>query len=134
MPARAQPGSLRKRKSGGVVVWLGSWRDDGHHRSKTLGTLSRMTKGEAHAALANIVQAVNERRGTTEYTLQGFARNIVFPWYERKSKTSTAQTTEDRIDHHELKELGNKPLSWFNRTILQDFLDRKAAAGLSHST
>jgi integrase len=58
----------------------------------------------------------------------------VFPWYRRKWKHSTAQTSEDRIDHHLLKELGNKPLAAFTRTLLQDFLDAKAGAGLSHST
>ncbi|HEY3439719.1 MAG TPA: tyrosine-type recombinase/integrase [Paludibaculum sp.] len=134
MPARIQHGNLRKRRSGGVLVWLGSWREDGRHPSKTLGTVSSMTKTEAEAALAKIVQEVNERRGTVEYTLQGFTKHVVFPWYERKWKSSTAQTTEDRIDHHILKELGNKPLSCFTRTTLQDFLDAKAASGLSHST
>jgi len=134
MPSRAQRGSLRKRKSGGVLVWLGEWRDDDTHHSKTLGKASEMTKTQAHGDLAKIVQQVNERRGTVEYTLQGFTTQVVFPWYEKKWKPSTAQTTEDRIDHHILKELGNKPLSWFNRTVLQDFLDTKAASGLSHST
>jgi integrase len=134
MPARIQHGSLRKRKSGGVLVWLASWREDGRHPSKTLGKVSDMTKAAAQAALAKIVQDVNERSGTVEYTLQGFTTHVVFPWYERKWKTSTAQTTKDRIDHHILKELGNKPLSCLPRTILQDFLDAKAASGLSHST
>ncbi len=134
MPGRVQHGSLRKRKSGGVLVWLAAWRDGDRHPSKTIGKVSTMTKAEAQAALANIVQDVNARRGLVEYTLQGFARGVVFPWYERKWKASTAQTTEDRIDHHILKELGNKPLSTFTRTVLQDFLDAKAASGLSHST
>jgi integrase len=43
-------------------------------------------------------------------------------------------TTEDRIDHHILKELGTTLLSKLSRTLLQDFLDRKATTGLSHST
>jgi integrase len=93
-----------------------------------------MTKAEAQEALAKLVQPVNEQRGTVEYTLQGFARQVVFPWYERSWKPSTAMTTEDRIDHHILKELGITLLSKITRNLLQDFLDRKAATGLSHST
>ncbi len=93
-----------------------------------------MTKAEAQDELAKIVQPVNEQRGAVEYTLQGFARQVVFPWYERSWKPSTAMTTKDRIDHHILKELGITPLSAINRNLLQDFLDRKAATGLSHST
>jgi integrase len=134
MPGRVQHGSLRKRQSGGTLVWLASWRDGTTHHSKTLGKVNTMTKTAAQEVLRGLVQEVNERRGLVEYTLQGFARNIVFSWYRRKWKASTAQTTEDRIDHHILKELGNKPLSSFTRTVLQDFLDAKAAAGLSHST
>jgi integrase len=93
-----------------------------------------MTKTEAEDELRTIVQAVNERRGTVEYSLQGFAREVVFPWYERKWKVSTAQTTRDRIDHHILKALGNKPLSWFSRNNLQEFLDGKARDGLAHAS
>ena len=69
---------------------------------------------------------LNEASGAVEYTLQGYARNVVFPWYRRSWKPSTATTTEDRIDHHILKEIGHKTLSVLDRTVLQDFLDQKA--------
>ena len=134
MPARIQHGSLRKRKSGGVQKWLAVWWEDRHRKAKTLGTVSAMTKTDAESELARIVQEVNERRGAVEYTLQGFTRQVMFPWYERKWKLSTKQTTEDRIDHHILKELGNKTLSAFTRTLLQNFLDAKAKTGLSQAT
>jgi integrase len=116
------------------MVWLGSWWENGHHRAKTLGKVAEMTKTEAQAELEKHVQPINEQAGAVEYTLQGFTRQVVFPWYERKWKASTTQTTEDRIDHHLLKELGNKNLSAFNRTMLQDVLDEKAKTGLSHAT
>lgn len=140
---KVQHGSLRKRRSGGVLKWLGEWRQDGQHHSQTLGTVSGMTKAEAEEELRKLVQPVNEARGAVEYTLQGFTRQVVFPWYERKWKDSTAQTTEDRIDHHILKALGTTPLSHCTRAFLQDFLDRKAIERpkggkdgdvLSHST
>lgn len=135
MPLRAQRGSLRKRKSGGVQKWLASWWEDGHHKSKTLGSVAGMTKTEAQTTLDKIVQDVNARRGLTEHTLQTFTKNVVFPWYERKWKEdSTKKTTEDRIDHHILKEIGNQLLSLCSRSFLQDFLDNKARSGLSQST
>jgi integrase len=132
--SRAQHGSLRRRKSGGSWTWLGTWWDDGHRRAKTLGRCSEMTKTEAQMALDQLVTPLNEQSGASAWTLQGFTRQVVFPWYRRSWKASTAMTTSDRQDHHILKELGNKPLSWFNRSVLQDFLDRKSASGLSQST
>lgn len=129
-----QHGELVKRKSGGVLKWLARYYDGDVRRAKTLGAVSTMTKTAAEEELRKLVQPVNERNGSVEYTLQGFARQQVFPWYRRSWKESTAMTTVDRIDHHLLKELGNKTLSWFTRNNLQDWLDHKAASGLSHAT
>lgn len=144
MSTRTQHGSLRKRKSGRAMVWLGLWWENGHRRAKTLGKLTGMTKTEAQEALDKLVRPINEERGTVEYTLENYTRHVVFPWYERKWKpSSTKQTTEDRICHHILKALGDRPLSSITRAILQDFLDKKAKERpqrgkegdvLSHST
>jgi integrase len=125
---RRQNGSLRKRKAGGSWTWLGTWWADGHRRAKTLGKCASMSKTDAQAELRKLLQPLNEAKGATEYTLQGYARTVVFPWYRRSWKPSTAKTTEDRIDHHILKELGNQPLSFFTRETLQNFLDKKAAS------
>lgn len=43
-------------------------------------------------------------------------------------------TTVDRTDHHILKTIANKRLSWFTRNTLQDFLDKEATTGLSRAT
>ena len=116
------------------MKWYARWYDANIRHGKTIGLVCKMTKAEAEDELRKLVQPVNERRGVVEYTLQGYARGQVFPWYERSWKESTAQTTKDRIDHHILTTLGNKMLSWFTRNNLQDFLDEKAASGLSHAT
>lgn len=134
MGVRRQTGSLRKRKSGGITVWLGLWYENGHRRAKTLGPASTMNKTAAQTALAAIVQRINEKNGLAEYTLKNFAQGIVYPWYERQWKASTKQTTEDRINRHILAALGEKPLSWFTRDKLQDLLDTIATAGRSPST
>lgn len=134
MSARTQHGSLRKRKSGGAMVWLGLWWEHGHRRAKTLGKLTTMTKTQAQEALDKLVRPINEERGNIEYTLESYTRHVVFPWYERKWKASTKQTTEDRICHHILSALGERPLSTVNRKALQEFLDEKAGRGLSKHT
>ena len=80
MGLRAQRGSVRKRKSGGVWTWLGEWRDGKTHHSKNLGKVAEISKAEPKDALAKLVQPVNEQRGIVEFSLQGFARQVVFPW------------------------------------------------------
>lgn len=134
MSYRRQNGNLRKRRTAKGTVWFATWWDNNHRRGKTLGKTTDLTKTQAQEQLESILRPINERRKTVEYTLQGYTRDVVFPWYERKWKKSTAMTTRDRIDHHILKELGNKTLSSFDRTNLQDYLDKKTTTGLSHAT
>ena len=43
-------------------------------------------------------------------------------------------TTEDRIDHHIMKHIGNKTLSCFTRDNLQEHLDNLSKTGLSQAT
>ena len=66
--------------------------------TRRLRKCAAMSKTAAQESLAKLVRPVNEQRGAVEYTLQGFARSVVFPWYERSWKPSTAMTTKDRID------------------------------------
>jgi len=134
MAIRAQRGSIRKRKSGGTLKWLGSYWEDGHHKSPTLGLCSEMTKAEAQAALDKLVRPINETSGAVAYSLDGFTRQVVYPWCERGWKYSTRVTTEERINRLILQRIGDTPLSSCTRVFLQDFLDELATTGLSHST
>jgi len=59
---------------------------------------------------------------------------IYLPFYRRKWKSSTAACNLDRLRHHLTCEFEGHTLRSFTRNELQDFLDRKAAAGLSFST
>jgi integrase len=131
---RAQHGGIRKRKTGGTKKWLGSYWEDGHHKSPTLGLCSQMTKAEAEAALDKLVRPVNEARGAVEYSLSGFTETVAWPWFERQWKPSTAQTTKERQRRLILDVIGDTPLSDCNRSFLQDFLDKTASDGYSHST
>jgi hypothetical protein len=97
-----------------------------------------MTRADALAALDQFVRPVNEAVAASEnvpYTLAGFTRGVVFPWYERSWKHGTAMTTKDRVEHHILTAIGDTPLAACTRSFLQeDFLDNTAKADLSQST
>jgi integrase len=116
------------------MVWLAIWREGGHRRAETLGRCAEMTKAQAMDQLALIVRRVAEQKRVVEFTLGNFITCVVFPWYRRTWKRSTSVTTEGRVRLYIVEELGDKWLSSFNRTILQDFLDEKATRGLSYST
>jgi len=135
MRRRYQKGSLQLRKQGGVWVWLGMWREGGCRRTKTLGQKSQMTRAEARAELDAILAPLNARQepqtGKTPFGV--FVQDVFYPFCRRKWKRSTRMTTEDRINHHIVSEFEDSPLRSLGRVALQDFLDRKAAAGLSFS-
>jgi hypothetical protein len=79
MSARTQQGSLQRRTRAGVWKWMGLWYEGGSRKAKTLGLCSTMTKAQAATEFVKYVQPVNEARGTVEYSLQGYVRQVVFP-------------------------------------------------------
>lgn len=132
---RFQKGSLQARKHGRHRVWVAFWWEDGSRRSRVLGLCSKISKGEAEAAMAAILQPINE--GTARvprpvYTFGQFVENVYLPHGRRGWKESTAGTSEQIIQKHLLPEFGNDLLHTIRRDQLQDFLDRKAAE-LSYS-
>lgn len=127
---RFQKGSLQARKHGRHRVWVASWWEDGSRRSKVLGLCSKMSMGEAQAAMAAILQPINE--GTAlgprpVYTFGQFVEDVYLPHGRRGWKESTAGTSEQIIRKHLLPEFANDLLHTIRRDQLQDFLDRKAA-------
>src|SRR5206468_10943978 len=60
-------------------------------------------------------------------------RETFLPFYRRKWKLSTASTTGDRIRMHIIADLGTLELPSITRDLLQQYLEQKAAAGLSFS-
>ena len=131
MRKRFQKGSLSK--VGGS--WIAQWWDDGHRRKRTLGKCSQLTKAQAQAELSAILTPINARKVTPSAICKfsDFVKNTYLPFYRRKWKRTTAATNEDRVRVHLVSEFGDHNLSSFTRDNLQDFLDRKAAAGLSYS-
>jgi integrase len=112
-----------------------SWWEDGHRRKRTLGLITKVTKAEAQRVLAAILAPLNSRDTppSKSWLFADFMEQLYLPFYRRKWKRATALTTEDRLKHHLVSEYGSCTLGTFNREQLQDFLDGKAAGGLSYS-
>src|SRR5713101_2014739 len=94
---RFQRGSLQARKHGRHRVWVACYWEYGSRRSKVLGRCSQLSKGEAEAALAAILQPINSGAGKATkplYTLERFIDGVYLPFCRRSWKKSTADTSE----------------------------------------
>lgn len=131
MRRRHQKGSVFKRGK----AWVIQWWQDGHRLKRTLGLISKMTKSEAQAALAEILAPLNSRDvpPSKSWLVADFTKQVYLPFYRRKWKHSTAMSNLDRLKNHVISEFGHLTLGQLNREMLQDYLDRKAEAGLSFS-
>jgi integrase len=132
MRKRHQKGSLKTRNGN----WIAQWWQEGHRRNKVLGKIRKMSKSEAEDQLADILAPINGdlELPSSKTGFDDFVKQVYLPFYRRKWKQSTAGTNVDRLDHHVLPIFGGQPLGGFVRDDLQDFLDKKAAEGLSFST
>ena len=62
-----------------------------------------------------------------------YLEQVYLPFYRGKWKESTAGTSENRLRHHIGKQLGTQRLEHLTLAPLQQFLEQKAASGLSFS-
>jgi integrase len=133
---RFQRGSLQKRKSGGCLNWIAFWWQDRHRRSQILGPCAQMTRPEALAKMAQLLQPINAHAGQTlprVWSLADWIRDTFLPFSRRRWKLSTASTAGDRIRKHILTDLGPLEIPSITRDLLQQYLEQKAARGLSFS-
>jgi hypothetical protein len=120
MRTRHSTGGVRKQRG----RWLGLWYEGGVKKSKVLGLVSEMSKGNAREAVAKIVAGLKrETRGTT---FGEFVERVYFSYYSRKWKDSTRENNVNRISVHLVAPYGERELSSFRRDELQDLLDLKA--------
>ena len=129
---RYQNSEPKKRKHGRHWVWAGQYRDsDRTPRTKVLGRCSEMSKGEAEAMLAAILQPINagvpKRQAASVFTFEQFVKGVYLRVCRRKNKASTMMTTEQVINPHLVASLGPRPLQEITREDLQALLDAKAA-------
>ena len=92
-----------------------------------------MTRGQANAILAGILQPINESAGIKEspfvnHTFGQFVEQVYIPVYKGKWKLSTAMTELDRLNHHLVGSLGEHGIAAITREELQKLLDKKARA------
>jgi integrase len=128
MRTRHSTGGVRKQRG----RWLGLWYEGGRKKSKVLGLVSKMTKGEAREKIARFVAAERARRDTDRvWILREFVEEVYFPYYSRKWKRSTRDNNVNRIRVH-LMVFEHRELARFRRDELQDLLDQKAGS-LSYS-
>src|SRR5262245_13061133 len=135
-PRRFQRGSLQKRKSAGGLNWIAFWWQDHHRRSQILGPCTEMTRPEALAEMAKLLQPINADAGKVlprVWTLADWIRDSFLPFSRRHWKLSTASTTGDRIHKHILTDLGTLEIASITRDHLQHYLEQKAAQGHSFS-
>ena len=132
MRRRHQQGSLKKVGAS----WIAQGWEDGHRRKKTLGRVAEMSKSQAQNEPAAILLPINSKQvaPSEQWTFGDFVNEKFLPWKRRRWKTSTMTCNIDRLRHHLPCEFNGRPPSSFTRDELQDFLDRKAASGLSFST
>jgi len=135
---RFQKGSLQLRKHGNRRVWVVLYYDQkGERRYSTLGWASEMSKGTADKKRQEFMREINggdrTAASTRPPTVQEFLDQVYLPFYRGKWKESTAGTSENRLQHHIVKELGAQRLEDLTLAGLQQFLDRKAMSGLSFS-
>jgi integrase len=116
--------------------WIAQWWDQGSRKKRTLGKISVVTKSQAESELAAILAPINARYASPSALVlfRDFVRNTYLPFYRRKWKRSTAMTNEARVESDLVSVLGEEPLGKLTREELQNFLDEKAANGLSFST
>lgn len=132
MRERHQQGSLKIVRG----RYIAQWRENGHRRNKTLGKVGKLTRSRAKSVLAEILGPINRKRKgpSDECTFGDFVTQVYLPFYKRKWKPSTTACNEDRLKHHLTCEFAARTLRSLTRDELQDFLDRKAAIGMSFST
>src|SRR5262249_47482503 len=93
-----------------------------------LGACSKMTRAEALAEMAKLLQAVNTNAGQVlprVWTLADWIRDSFLPFSRRRWKLSTASTTGDRIRKHILTDLGTLEMPSIRRYFLQHYLEKK---------
>ncbi len=128
---RFQNGSLQKTdKHGRHKMWILQWREAGVKKYYTIGPCAKMTKSQAQQKQADFMKDVNARAANVadpNITFRDFLEGIALPFLRSKWKRSTAETTENRIRHHLLREFGEARLQSLTLKPLQAFLTAKAA-------
>ena len=136
---RFQKGSLQQVRRGKAKRWVVLYYNaEGKRRFHTLRGAGSMTKSQAEKERDEFMRTINgcevpDEGGLRPVLLREFIEQKFLPFQRGKWKGPTAGTSENRIQHHIVKGIGDLAVKDFSLTSLQAFLDGKAAAGLSFS-
>jgi hypothetical protein len=123
MRQRHSLGGVRKQRG----RWIGLWYEDGKKKSRVIGLIKEMTKGEAREAVSRIITEEHAKHeAKPAFTFGQFVENAYFPYYTRKWKDSTRENNVNRVSVHLVRAFRDRVLSSFRRDELQDLLDGKA--------
>jgi integrase len=123
MRTRHSTGGVRKQRG----RWMGLWYVNGVKKSRVVGLVKDMTKGEARDAVVEIVKEERAKQETSKETKFGeFVEQVYFPYYKRKWKDSTNDANTNRVAFHLVGAYKDRGLLELKRDELQDLLDLKA--------
>jgi len=78
MRERHSMGGVRKQRG----RWIGLWYENGIKKSRVVGLVRDMTKGEAREAVGKIVAALRAtQESASVLRFGGFVENVYFPFY-----------------------------------------------------
>lgn len=126
------------RRHGAKKEWIVLYYDAAGQRRLHVLCKGSLTKGQADEKRIEFMRTINGGRleddnSMRHVLLSEFVNQVYFPFQRGKWKASTAITSENRIQHHVVKDLGNTAITSFTLKQLQQYLDLKATAGLSYS-
>jgi integrase len=123
MRQRHSLGGVRKQRG----RWIGLWYEGGRKKSKVIGLIKEMTKGEAREAVSKILAEERVKLAADKRPRFGdLVEKAYFPYYTRKWKESTRENNVNRISVHLVEPFRDRELADFKRDELQDLLDAKA--------
>jgi integrase len=136
---RFQKGSLQQVRRGKAKRWVVLYYNgEGKRQCHTLLCAGSTTKGQAEKERIEFMRTINgcdqsQDGGIRPVLLREFIEQKFFVFQRKKWKASTAGTSENRIQYHIVKGIGDHAMRDFTLTSLQAFLERKADEGLSFS-
>lgn len=135
---RFQHGCVRKVKHGSRRIWIGKYYESGKSRTRVIGCVAQMNEGEAWAELQRkYLNPINEGVGFRQTLPSNFKEYVIRVFVPQRRQNwredSTEKTTLERFANYLFPAFESFELRDLTRDKLQQFLNERAAAGLSRS-
>jgi hypothetical protein len=124
-----QRGSVSARQHGPRKVWVAQWWENGGKRSKVLGQIPEVSKGQAEAMLSKILAPINETAGqllAPTFTFETIRQWCVLSGYAEQVEGIDAKPVRDRHRTVPVPDLRRTPHAHDRSADMQRFLEQKA--------